>query len=76
MTVRSPRVQIPFKDFLRIAERDRWTCHVCNVGYIPNDPWEVDHVKPISQGGTNHVGNLALTHASCNRDKGGLEYAR
>lgn len=73
MTTRSPRLQIPFKDFLRIAERDHWTCH-CGVGYLANNPWEIDHVKPLSRGGTNHVGNLRLCHAECNKDKGALEY--
>jgi 5-methylcytosine-specific restriction endonuclease McrA len=75
VTERSPRIRIPFNHFLRIAERDKWTCRVCGVGYIAENPWVIDHVKPLARGGTNHVGNLALCHAGCNNDKGSLVYA-
>jgi 5-methylcytosine-specific restriction endonuclease McrA len=53
----------------QIAERDRWQCHVCKQGYLPSDPWEVDHDRPLAKGGTNLVSNLRIAHRSCNRDK-------
>lgn len=68
------RGSFPLKVFLRIAMRDRYRCHVCEGGYDPNDPWEIDHDIPlawgIERGGTNHLHNLKLCHRSCNRDKG------
>lgn len=63
------RFPIPLWVVLRIAERDKWTCHVDGLGYMPNDPWEIDHNIALSKGGTNHVSNLRLAHRSCNRDK-------
>lgn len=70
--MRSRRLLLPTADFLRIAERDGWRCHWCTVGYMPGDPWEIDHAKPVARGGTNHAANLRLCHRSCNRDKGTL----
>jgi 5-methylcytosine-specific restriction endonuclease McrA len=67
---RSPRLQVPFKDFLRIAERDCWSCRWCGTGYLPADPWEIDHLVALANGGTNHVTNLGLCHRSCNQAKG------
>jgi 5-methylcytosine-specific restriction endonuclease McrA len=68
----SERVVLPLSGFLRIAQRDGWRCHWCDVGYLPHDRWEVDHVVPLASGGTNHVTNLALAHSSCNATKGTL----
>jgi RNA-directed DNA polymerase len=65
----SRRVQVPLKYVLRIAARDEFTCHVCEMGYNSNDPWEIDHEIPLARGGTNHLSNLKLSHRSCNRDK-------
>lgn len=67
---RSKRLKVPRAHLLRIAARDRWTCHVCGLGFIARDPWELDHDIPLAKGGTNHVKNLRLAHRSCNRDKG------
>lgn len=63
------RLIVPQAVLFRIAERDRWTCHICGQGYLPNSPWEIDHDIPLARGGTNHVKNLRLTHRDCNREK-------
>lgn len=63
------RLNAPAWALFRIAERDQWRCHVCGLGYLPNDPWEIDHDKPLSKGGTNHISNLRLAHETCNREK-------
>lgn len=70
MTTRSKRLKVPMEYLLRIAARDRWTCHVCELGFKRNDPWELDHDTPIARGGTNLMGNLRLAHRSCNNEKG------
>lgn len=67
---RTERLKVPMEYILRIASRDKWTCHVCDGGFRVTDPWEIDHDIPLAQGGTNHLRNLRLCHRSCNRDKG------
>lgn len=55
-----------------ICERDRWRCGICTKPVDRQrqypDPLcaSLDHVIPISQGGTNDVWNLRLTHLVCN----------
>ena len=65
----SKRIKIPAWLLLRVAERDKWVCHVCGQGYIPGDPWHIDHDKARAKGGTNHVRNLRLAHRRCNHGK-------
>lgn len=65
----SERIKPPQDVLFRIAERDSWKCHVCKLGYIPADPWEIDHDVPLAKGGTNLISNLRLAHRSCNRGK-------
>lgn len=64
------RLRLPTWAVLRIGERDKWTCHICTIGYVPGNPWEIDHDVPLARGGTNHVNNLKLAHRRCNREKG------
>ena len=63
------RARLPLKYVLQIAARDKFTCHVCEMGYNSQDPWEIDHVIPLARGGSNLLSNLRLAHKSCNRDK-------
>lgn len=39
-------------------------CWLCGDGPRPNDPWQADHVIPVSKGGEG--GPLAPAHRSCN----------
>lgn len=57
----------------RIRRADIWTrdggvCHICGDMCDPNK-WELDHVIPLSRGGTHTVGNVAVSHPSCNKKK-------
>lgn len=47
-----------------------WRCWVCEQ--IETDPRRltIEHITPRSQGGTDELGNLALSHASCNYSRG------
>jgi hypothetical protein len=65
-----------------IADRDRWRCGICHkaVDRALNHPdplcASLDHVIPVSEGGTNDLWNLRLTHLVCNmarRNRGGNE---
>jgi hypothetical protein len=51
---------------IRIFKRDNYTCKYCKVvgGIL-----EVDHIRPISKGGTNLDVNLTTSCRTCNRQK-------
>jgi RNA-directed DNA polymerase len=53
-----------------IALRDGGNCYLCHQPEDADDPFEIEHVKPVRFGGTDHVSNLRLAHRSCNRHKG------
>ncbi len=43
----------------------------CNHGaYGARAAWQVDHSKPLSRGGTNHLNNLVPACIPCNQEKG------
>lgn len=60
-----------------VAEHDEWVCGICNKPVDPNvkhpDPkyGSIDHIIPISMGGSSDNGNLQLAHLVCNLRKGG-----
>lgn len=65
-------------DRLAIFERDGWTCQLC---YTPVDPKlnkrhpmmaSLDHIVPLSCGGTHEPSNVQLAHLICNIKKGGM----
>lgn len=63
-------------DFIR---RNGFRCHYCNrSGGIDTDPdgraWHVDHMHPVSRGGPDEDGNLALACKRCNLTKGAQLY--
>ena len=59
-----------------IAERDGWCCHICGKK-VPDrdyaardrDP-TVDHLVPVSAGGSHTRANVALAHNRCNWERG------
>lgn len=58
-----------------IARRDKWRCGLCGgrVSQHLKHPdlmaSSMDHIIPLSQGGTNDLANLQLTHLRCNLSK-------
>lgn len=53
----------------RIFHRDGFTCQYC--GRKPPDViLEVDHIRPVANGGANDEMNLVTSCADCNRGKG------
>ena len=44
-------------------------CHLCGGIVEPRD-LHVDHVVPVSKGGTSALANLRPAHAACNLAKG------
>lgn len=64
----------------KIADRHRWICELC-LEKIPDIGWDyenpdprrlsIDHIVPLSHGGSDDLSNLQPVHASCNSAKGG-----
>jgi hypothetical protein len=63
-------------DPLDVYERDGWTCQLClapvNRTLKWPDPMSVtlDHVRPVTRGGTHNAENLQTAHWVCNIQKG------
>lgn len=61
----------------KVFERDGWRCHICNRKtprnlrgtYKPNAP-ELDHIVPLSKGGSHTYANTACSCRQCNGLKG------
>ena len=59
------------KDVKRLFVAQNYICPYCNKNlYIRfDDPPEIEHKVPLSRGGSNHISNICIAHASCNREK-------
>ena len=71
MAVRASR-----KDTLRKIQRNQ--CCWCGRPMQNTKPfkWDyetIEHLTPLSKGGTDDMGNLALAHRKCNNDRGSTE---
>lgn len=62
--------RIPFKagDYITVYTRDQGRCGICGEPVDPADV-EIDHVHPISRGGSHEPKNWQLSHRRCNRLK-------
>lgn len=60
---------------MRLFERDRWTCQICkspvnkSLVFPDSGSPSLDHIIPVSKGGSHTEYNLQLTHLSCNLKK-------
>lgn len=66
------------EDILAIAKSQKYRCAYCRIKITSAD-WHVDHIIPVSRGGSDDPKNLQLTCASCNlrkKDKDPLVFAR
>lgn len=53
----------------KIVERDGLICGLCGGPVDPLDV-EIDHIFPVSLGGSSDPSNLQVAHSLCNRRKG------
>ena len=53
-------------DRMMIWERDGGRCHICGKKCDPK-AWDMDHLTPLSKGGSHAPDNVAVSHPSCNR---------
>lgn len=63
------RINLSPKERFKILKRDNFTCRYCGRT-APAVKLHVDHVKPVSEGGTNARSNLIAACADCNFGKG------
>lgn len=49
--------------------RDGLVCGICK-GEVAADDVHIDHIYPVSRGGTDELSNLQVTHSACNMRKG------
>ena len=54
-----------------VFRRDKFVCQYCGA-CGPNVELEVDHVIPVSRGGTDDMSNLKTACFNCNRGKGDI----
>ena len=52
----------------RVLKRDGFKCSYCGVS-ASESPLEIDHIQPVSLGGTNHMSNLCAACRDCNSGK-------
>lgn len=50
-----------------VASKQQWKCGICNQ--LLDETYEVDHIIPLYQGGTNHIDNLMALDPICHRKK-------
>lgn len=62
------RTPIPKSVRFEVFKRDKFTCQYCGVS-APDVILEIDHIKPVSKGGTNDILNLVTACRDCNRGK-------
>lgn len=56
-----------------LFERDKWTCHYCG-DRVSSDNATLDHLVPISKGGSDSPENLVTCCLVCNSIKAGKTY--
>lgn len=63
------RIPLTQSQRFEILRRDKFTCRYCGRK-SPEVTLEVDHIYPVSKGGTNDPSNLTTSCYDCNRGKG------
>lgn len=62
------RQAIPKRVRFEVFKRDKFTCQYCGAS-APDVTLEIDHIKPVSKGGTNDILNLVTACRECNSGK-------
>ena len=68
----SNRKSLSKKLRFEVFKRDSFTCQYCGK-VAPNVILEVDHIEPVSKGGSNDLLNLITSCYDCNRGKTNIE---
>lgn len=62
------RKSISKKIRFEVFKRDKFMCQYCGES-APNVVLHIDHIHPVSKGGTNHILNLITSCNNCNQGK-------
>ena len=65
----TPDAKIPRRVLLRVFLRAGGRCHITGRLIAPGEPWEAEHVIPLSAGGGHREGNLAPALVDPHREK-------
>lgn len=71
----SKRRAIPKKIRFEVFKRDSFTCQYCGAK-APDVLLEIDHIQPVSKGGTDDLLNLVTACKACNSGKGDRQLAQ
>jgi len=66
------RKSISKKVRFEVFKRDKFICQYCGR-HSPNIILEIDHVEPVSKGGSNDILNLITSCKECNRGKTNIQ---
>jgi 5-methylcytosine-specific restriction endonuclease McrA len=66
---KSNRKPISTKLRAKVMKRDNFTCQHCGKTVEDGVKLEIDHIIPVSLGGTNKMDNLQVLCMECNRGK-------
>lgn len=69
----TPDAKVPQVVQDRIFARAKGRCHISGIKIMPGDRWEVEHVKPLSMGGTHRESNLAPALIDKHKEKTAAE---
>ena len=74
LMVKSKNIRTPISKKLRfeVFKRDKFACNYCGK-QAPNVVLEIDHIEPVSKGGTNEILNLITSCYDCNRGKSNIK---
>ena len=53
----------------RLAVAQKWKCPICGGKLRSGTPINIDHIMPLSKGGSNAITNKQLVHVGCNLHK-------
>ena len=60
---------VSLKKRTAVLERDNYTCQMCGKNRYDGVKLEVDHIIPVSKGGSDNMSNLQTLCFDCNRGK-------
>lgn len=74
---RSLKLKVPYESIndKRVSMRDGWICQICHkvvnkrLKYPNPMSASLDHITPLSKGGTHTYANVQLAHLGCNLSK-------
>jgi RNA-directed DNA polymerase len=51
----------------KLAEKQNYTCHHCGESLFNGEPYDVNHIVPKKDGGSDYQNNLVILHSNCHK---------